>query len=77
MPLEEYLPALEEEIGEIGCISKHSTGVYYVETNRDGRFGPAYYVVLDTAPIAQTVQNYGKKWTVSLPLSQLETENRL
>ena len=61
MPLEEYRSALEEEIGEIISIDEPGPGVYYVESYRNGLIGLAYYVIPDAAPIARTVQNYGKK----------------
>jgi len=52
---------LEEEVGTITNISEWGPGVYNIETEPDGCFIQEYYVVLDTAPIAAKVRNYGKK----------------
>lgn len=58
---EDYLPALEDELGEIISVGELNPGVYYIEARRDDAPAEDYYVVLDTAPMAEKVQAYGKK----------------
>jgi len=52
---------LEEEVGEITKISEWGPGVFNIDTEPDGCFIKEYYVVLDSAPMARKVRNYGKK----------------
>lgn len=61
MELEAYLPALEDEIGEIVSVSEEIPGVYAIEADRGQCLTWEYFAVLDTAPIARKVRNYGKK----------------
>lgn len=61
MDLENYLPVLEEETGEILKASEFSPGVYCIDALREGDFLREYFVVLDGAPMAKKVQSYGKK----------------
>ncbi|MBD5150917.1 MAG: hypothetical protein HDT16_00070 [Oscillibacter sp.] len=54
------LSALENDLGEIISVCELNPGVYYIEV----RWNDApkdYYVVLDTAPMAEKVRSYGKK----------------
>ena len=59
--LSDYLPTLEEEVGEIITAEEYSPSVYYIEALSEEDVLLEYYVVLDTAPLAAKVQAYGKK----------------
>lgn len=61
MEIDNYLSALENDLGEIISVCELNPGVYYIEARRDDAHAEDYYVVLDTAPIAKKVQAYGKK----------------
>lgn len=61
MKLDDYLPALEEEIGPAANIEEWCPGVFYIEIDQGGVFMKEYFVVLDEAPMAVKVRNYGKK----------------
>jgi len=58
---DDQMSALEEEIGTITKISEWCPGVFNAETEPGGCFTQDYFVVLDAAPMAAKVQNYGKK----------------
>ena len=61
MKLEDYLPDLEEETGPIKSVKEWAPGVYYIETGQEETFWKEFFAVLDGAPIAAKVRNYGKK----------------
>lgn len=61
MKLEDILPDLEKEIGMIAGTSEWCPGVFHVNVDRGEWFYKEYYVVLDDAPLAAKLQNYGKK----------------
>ncbi len=61
MKLEDYLPDLEEETGPIKNVKEWAPGVYYIETGQEETFWKEFFAVLDGAPIAAKVRNYGKK----------------
>ena len=61
MELEDHLSDLEEEIGPIESASEWNPGVYHIEVDRGGVFMKEYFAVLDDAPMAAKVKNYGKK----------------
>lgn len=61
MNLDSYLPALEEEIGPAANMEEWCPGVFFIEADQGGTFRKEYFVVLDEAPMAAKVRNYGKK----------------
>lgn len=61
MNLDGYLPALEEEIGPAANIEEWCPGVFFIEVDQGSVFMKEYFVVLDEAPMAAKVRNYGKK----------------
>lgn len=61
MELENYLPALEEEIGEIMTAKEYNPGVYHIDAAREGSPLQEYFAVLDGAPMAAKVRRYGKQ----------------
>ena len=61
MKIEDYITALEEEIGTIKSTAEYAPGVYYLEADRGDRFLHEYYAMLDGAPFAAQVQNYGQE----------------
>lgn len=61
MNLDDYLPALEEEIGPMENIEEWAPGVFFIEADQGGTFMKEYFVVLDEAPMAAKVRNYGQK----------------
>lgn len=61
MKLEDYLPDLEEETGPIETVQERAPGVYYIEADLEESFWKEFFVVLDDAPMASKVRNYGKK----------------
>lgn len=61
MKLEHYLPDLEEETGPIETVREWAPSVYYIEAGPEEPFWKEFFVVLDDAPMASKVRNYGKK----------------
>lgn len=61
MELEDFLFDLEEELGEIISLEERSPGVYHIGADQGELFLQEYFAVLDTAPVAAKVRNYGKK----------------
>ena len=61
MELEDFLFDLEEELGEIISLEERSPGVYHIGVDQGELFLQEYFAVLDTAPVAAKVRNYGKK----------------
>lgn len=61
MNLDGYLPALEEEIGPAANIEEWCPGMFFIEVDQGSVFMKEYFVVLDEAPMAAKVRNYGKK----------------
>ena len=61
MASEEYLSALEDEIGEFVEIKEWYPGVYYISASQDKQFFEEYYAVMDDSPMAEKVRNYGEK----------------
>lgn len=61
MEIDKYLPALEEEVGEIKSVKEYSPGVYHIDAIREEQFLREYFAVLDTAPMAEKVRPYGKE----------------
>ena len=61
MEIDKYLPALEEEVGEIKSVKEYSPGVYHIDAIREEQFLLEYFAVLDTAPMAEKVRPYGKE----------------
>ena len=59
MKLEDYLPDLEEETGPIKNVKEWAPGVYYIETGQEEVFAKEFFAVLDGAPMAAKVRNYG------------------
>ena len=51
MKIDDYLPALEEEIGPAANIEEWAPGVFFIEVDQDGTFMKEYFVVLDEAPM--------------------------
>ena len=52
---------LAEKLGNIVVFEEWIPGVYYFEADQGKRIGQEFCAVLDTAPLAAKVQNYGKK----------------
>lgn len=61
MKIENYLPALQDELGEDLSLHEWIPGVYEIEARQGEGFPKEYFAVLDTAPIAGKVRNYGRK----------------
>lgn len=57
----DYLFDLEEEIGTIISAEELCPGVYRINADPEGDCMQEYFIVLDTAPMFDKVQNYGKK----------------
>ena len=56
MKIDDYLPALEEEIGPAANIEEWAPGVFFIEVDQGGTFMKEYFVVLDEAPMAAKVR---------------------
>lgn len=61
MKLDDYLPALEEEIGPAANMEEWCPGVFFIESDQGSVFMKEYFVVLDEAPMDANVRNYCKK----------------
>lgn len=61
MEIDKYLPALEEEVGDIESIKEYNPGVYHIDAVREEQFLREYFAVLNTAPMAEKVRPYGKE----------------
>lgn len=61
MEIENYLPELEAELGEIVKMSEWNPGVYHLDVHREEIFFEEYFAVLDDAPMAAKLDGYGQK----------------